>query len=322
MQNRSGSVARQPVRRRRKTSWIWRLSLSLFLVFVLAAGTGIGYMYFGSATVRQMVHDWHTGMWDHDQAFPGRDGITVMLLGRDIDLDNRAQRVDTNGRTDTILLAHFDFAANAANILSIPRDTLVRIPGYRGRRKINAAHAFGGPELVAATVDNFLGVRPDAYVVVDYDSFEKAVDQLGGLQVTVAKEMNYDDNWGNLHIHLKPGTQMLDGEEALGFVRYRKSNDGKADNDQDRIERQQQLLMATKRKMISASTFFKLPEVIDTIRGGVNSSMTDAQMMAIAKFVRNLPPEAIQSATLPGSTGRVYVTADEAAARELVSRMF
>ncbi|HOK55676.1 MAG TPA: LCP family protein, partial [Armatimonadota bacterium] len=140
--------------------------------------------------------------------------------------------------------------------------------------------------------------------------------------VTVDKQMDYDDNWGDLHIHLRPGKQLLDGREALGFVRFRKSNDGNSDSDHERIARQQQFLMALRDKTMSSSTFLKLPDIIETVRGGVNSSMSDAQMMALVRFIRSLPAESIRTATLPGTEGRVYVTADEDAARELIDEMF
>jgi len=110
---------RRPVRKRRSSPWLLRLCLGLFLVAALVAGTGIGYVYFGSSTVRQMVYDWRTGMWEPAKAFPGKSEVTVMFLGRDVDLDNRAQVVQTNGRTDTIMLVHLDFAAHTANMLSI-----------------------------------------------------------------------------------------------------------------------------------------------------------------------------------------------------------
>jgi LCP family protein required for cell wall assembly len=322
MEHSGGSPSRRLVSNRRRGSRLWRFGLGLLVLFALAAGTGIGYFYFGSSTVRQMVHDWRRGLWRPEKAFPGRSDVTLLLLGRDVDLDNRARVVNTYGRTDTILLMHLDFAARTANVLSIPRDTLVRIPGYPGEHKINSAHAFGGPKLTARTVESFLGVRSEEYLVVDYRSFEKAIDMLGGLEVFVPKRMDYDDNWGGLHIHLRPGTQVLNGEQALGFVRYRKSNEGQSDTDQDRIERQHQLLMAAKRKIVSPSTFFRLPAVIETVRGGVSSSMSDAQMMAIANFVRGLPPGAIRAATIPGVTGRTCVTADLDAARELANQMF
>ncbi|MEN6521425.1 MAG: LCP family protein [Armatimonadota bacterium] len=278
-------------------------------------------MYFGSQTVRQIVHDWRTGMWQPDKSFPGKDNITLLFLGKDVDLDNHARVLKTNGRTDTILLVRLDFKDQTANILSIPRDTRVRIPGYRGKHKINAAHAFGGPELCMETIENFLDIKPEEYIVVDYKSFEKAIDALGGLQVAVDKQMDYDDNWGNLHIHLKPGTQVLDGREALGFVRFRKSNDGHSVTDQQRIARQHQFLMAAKGKIMSKSVFLHLPELIDTLRSGVNSSMSDAQLMTVAKFIKTLPKESIRTAILPNNDS-VYVTAKDSDARKLVNQMF
>lgn len=294
----------------------------MLMLAALVAGTGVGYVYFGSPTFRQVVHDYRRGMWNVDKAFPNQDELTFMVLGRDVDRDRQARVVKTNGRTDTILLVRIDFRERTANILSIPRDTKVRIPGYRGQHKINAAHAFGGPELTADTIERFLNIRPEEYVVVNYESFSKAIDMLGGLEVTVDKQMDYDDNWGDLHIHLRPGKQLLDGREALGFVRFRKSNDGNSDSDHERIARQQQFLMALRDKTMSSSTFLKLPDIIETVRGGVNSSMSDAQMMALVRFIRSLPAESIRTATLPGTEGRVYVTADEDAARELIDEMF
>lgn len=324
-------MSRRPVRRRRSTRWIWRLGFALFLLVALVAGTGVGYIYFGSKTLRQMVRIVRQGDLRPAKAFPGQDELTVLFLGRDVDLDNHARVVHTRGRTDTIMLVHLDFANKTANMLSIPRDTKVRIPGYRGIRKINAAHALGGPELTIETVSNLLNglgiehsdnVQPEQYIVVDYTSFAKAIDLIGGLKVDVAKEMDYDDNWGNLHIHLKPGTQILEGKDALGYVRFRKSNDGRSVTDQDRIARQQQFLMAMKSKMVSPTAFVRMPSIIETIRSGVKSSMSDSQMMSIAQFVRSLPPGSIHTAILPSTNSRVYVTADRDAARKLVDSMF
>ena len=172
------------------------------------------------------------------RAFPGRTQVNVLLLGRDLDRDRHGQVVKTNGRTDTIILAHYDFADKCVNMLSIPRDTRVAIP-HHGHHKINAAHAYGGPNLACRTVEGLLGVHPDDYIVVDFEGFEKAVDLMGGLTLTVDKKLDYDDNWGGLHIHLQPGRQLLNGKQAIGFVRYRKSKDGHADTDIERIARQQ-----------------------------------------------------------------------------------
>jgi LCP family protein required for cell wall assembly len=322
MQNRPASIARRPIRKRKAARVAWRVFIMLFFVFAIGASTGVGFLCFRSPIVRGMISDSWSGKWQPATAFAGKNEITVMILGRDVDRDRRGQVVRTNGRTDAIMVARLDFENKTANVLSIPRDTRVRIPGYRGHHKINAAHAFGGPELTARTIQSFLGVTPEQYVVVDYDSFERALDDLGGLTINVSKQMDYDDNWGNLHIHLKPGVQAVAGKQALGFVRFRKSNDGVGDSDQNRIARQQQFVVALKQKMLSPTTFFRLPNVLQTVRSGVNTSMTDAQLMCIAQFVKGLPSSSVHMVTLPSHEGRSYVTAEDTEARDLVRRMF
>lgn len=323
------SVTRQPMtrrptgrRRRRPAKRFLRFSLFICCILAFIGIIGVGHLFISSKTARQVIRYKISGEWNPDKAFPGKDQITFLALGKDVDRDRHGNIVHTNGRTDAIMLVKLDFKRKTANILSIPRDTYVRIPGYKGKHKINAAHAYGGPQLTIDTVDDFLDVRAEDYVVFDYVGFEKAIDKLGGLEVNVAKNMNYDDNWGNLHIHLKPGEQVLDGYRSLGFVRYRHSNDGVADTDQQRIERQQQFLLAMKSRIISPSAFFQLPDIIETVKSGVNSSMTDAQLMAVANFVRSMPKESIRMVTLPDESDRSYVKADEDEAEKLVYEMF
>lgn len=322
MQNRLDSVTRRPIRRRKQKKALRRVAVLAVLALAAIVAVGIGFTFFRSPVVRTMVRDRIAGKWEPKDAFPGRDQVTVMILGRDLDRDKHDRVLKTKGRTDSIMVARLDFAHKTANILSIPRDTRVRIPGHRGQHKINSAHAYGGPELTAKTIENFIGIEPEEYVVVDYSSFETAIDQIGRLSINVDKQMDYDDNWGGLHIHLKPGPQSLSGKDALGYVRYRKSNDGQADTDQDRIARQQQFLFALKQRLVSPSAFFKLPDVIGTVRGGVNSSLTDAQLMCVAQFIKGLPSTSVHAATLPSTPGGVYLTADDSEARELVRRMF
>jgi len=314
----SQQVAFRRPRRRRS------LGRTILLVFLLILGIAAIIpirAYLKSSTLRRVAYFYATGLWKPEKAFPGRDSVTVLVLGRDADRDNRGQIVHSRGRADAILLVRLDFSDKKVSILSIPRDTLVDIPGH-GRHKINAAHAYGGSELMMQTIESFLGVKPEECVTVDYASFEKAIDCMGGLTINVTKKMDYDDNWGNLHIHLNPGRQTLDGRQSLGFVRYRKSNDGSADTDQERIARQQQFLMAVRSKVITPSAFFRLPDVIETARSGVTSSMSESQLMAVADFVRRLPNSSIEMVTLPGEPHKAYIKADMAAAREIVQRMF
>lgn len=221
-----------------------------------------------------------------------------------------------------MLLARLDFAAKTIQVLSIPRDTRVHIPGTRGYSKINAAHAIGGPELAAETIHDFLGVQTDASLVVDYKMLEHVVDQLGGVTVAVDKQLDYDDDWGNLHIHLKPGIQTLNGRDAMGFVRYRHANEGNADSDFVRIGRQQQMLQSMKAKMKDPGTWLRVPGALDIVRKEMRGTLRYQQLVALATFARAVPKESVAMYILPNRPGRVFVYAEPEESKALVAKLF
>ncbi|MDI3327896.1 MAG: LCP family protein [Alicyclobacillaceae bacterium] len=158
--------------------------------------------------------------------------MTVLLVGLD-------RRGDENGRSDTIMLGRICPARREVEVYSIPRDTRVWVPGV-GRTKINHAASYGGVPLLKATLEQWLGIRVDHWVVVDFEGFRRLVDRLGGVPVDVEKAMDYDDPSDGTHIHLPPGRQWLDGRAALDYARFR--HDAEADN--GRMRRQLQLLRA------------------------------------------------------------------------------
>lgn len=312
----------------RRAAGLFRRAALRMLLLVLIAIAAVGgiFLYFqlSSPTFRDALGVLVSRSDTPEKAFPGQDEVNILLMGKDQDRDPQGQIVHTRGRTDVMMLAHIDFRSRTANVLSIPRDTLVHIPGYAGKRRVSYANALGGPELAKDTVSGFLGVRPDYYLLVDFASFEKAIDAIGGLEVTVDKKLDYDDNWGNLHIHLEPGRRVLNGEQAMGFARYRQSNDGDAESDFVRIGRQQELLRAAKDKLRSPAAAFRVPKVLDTIRNDAETDLTPAQMICLARFVKSLPQnEGVRMETLPTLEGDgVFVEADPDAARDLVGRMF
>jgi LCP family protein required for cell wall assembly len=310
------------MRRHKPSRTFLRTVKGLLLVFSLVLGTLMGTLYFTNEPLRKTVGVIVHRDYSPSNAFPGRDEVNVLLLGRDVDRDRRGQVVKTHGRTDTIIVAHLDFANKTANLLSIPRDTYVRIPGRRGRHKINSAHAYGGPELVVDTIDSFLGVRPDAYIVVNYNAFVQGIDYLGGLDIKVDKQLDYDDNWGQLHIHLKPGEQRLMGLDCMGFVRYRKSNDGHGDSDVVRIARQQEFVLAAKQALMRPSAMLKVPALLGIVEDNVNSSLTYGQECSVAYFLKTLPADRVHTKTLAGEHGQVLARADQDKVRALVQEMF
>lgn len=301
------------------------LALTVLTAICLIGATGLFvYFYSSSPTARDVTGSLLSRDYSPEKAFPTQNEVNVLLMGRDLDRDRHGRIVRTRGRTDTMMIAHFDFQNGSACILSIPRDTLVHIPGYRGRHRISYANAYGGPKLARDTIQEFLGISPDYHVLLNFEAFEKAIDCIGGLEATVDKKLDYDDNWGNLHIHLKPGRQLLNGRQAMGFVRYRQSNDGDAESDFVRIGRQQELLRAARDGLSSASAMFKVPKALDIIRNDADSDLRPAQMICLARCLKTLPSDsAIRMETLPAiESGGVFVHPDTDETRKLVKQMF
>ena len=296
----------------------------LFAACCIAAVAILVYLCAKSPTARETVGVLVTRDYRPEKAFPNRDEVNILLMGRDLDRDPHGRVVHTRGRTDAMMIAHVDFRDGSASVLSIPRDILVRIPGYRGKRRVSYANSYGGPDLAQDTVRELLGVRPDHYVLLNFEGFEKAIDALGGLDLTVDKQLDYDDNWGNLHIHLKPGQQHLNGYQAMGFVRFRKSNTGIGDSDLVRIGRQQELLRAARAKLSSPGVAFKVPHVLDIIREDMEGNLTPAQMMCLACFLKSLPPDrSPRMESLPSKYGGgVFVRVNPQATAKLVRQMF
>ncbi|MGC9317093.1 MAG: LCP family protein [Armatimonadota bacterium] len=233
------------------------------------------------------------------EPFPGRTKITVLVVGA----DERPELGD-KGRSDTMILLFLNPRTNQAALLSIPRDLYVRIPGH-GRDRINHAFNFGGVDLVRETVEDEFEVDIDYWAKVNLASFVEIVDSLGGVEIDVpdvegrGRGMNYDDEGGKLHIHLKPGRQHLDGEEAMGFVRYRKSNiRGLGDGDFKRSERQHQFLKAMveqKLKLRNTPQLLKLPL---KILHAVDTNMTWPEAVDMARTIRRVRSDCLMSASL------------------------
>lgn len=304
-----------------------RVIISLFLLIAVCVAAGIltvSFFLLKSPATRGAVGAVLSGDYTPEKAFPNQDQVNILMLGRDLDRDRHGRIIQTRGRTDSIMLAHVDFRDNAVCVLSIPRDTLVRIPGYRGKRRISYANAFGGPELAQKTISDFLGLRPDYYLLVNFDVFERAIDAVGGLETTVDKDLDYDDNWGDLHIHLKAGKQVLDGKQAMGFVRYRQSNDGVGESDFVRIRRQQELLRAIRARLSCANVMFRMPALVGTISNDIQGDLSPAQMICLARFLNSLPGDCeIRMETLPAThKSGVFVQADLDATKQLVNQMF
>ncbi|MBQ1509821.1 MAG: LCP family protein, partial [Selenomonadaceae bacterium] len=166
------------------------------------------------------------------------------------------ERTEDVGRTDTLMLAMLDPETDRAALLSIPRDTRVHIKGY-GLDKVNAAYAYGKVPLAERTVEDFLGVKVNHYLIIDTKAFVKVIDAIGGVDINVEERMYYEDPWdddGGLLIDFQPGRQHMDGCEAITYVRYRD-----AEGDAGRIRRQQAFMRACMERLLSPSVLVNLP---------------------------------------------------------------
>lgn len=186
----------------------------------------------------------------------------AVLLGSDA-------RADETSRSDTIVVARA-----GGGFLAVPRDTLVEIPGV-GRDKVNAALAYGGPDLAVETLEGLTGVRIGDYVVLDFGGVEEIVDALGGVTVEVEEPIAYQ--LGGRYVTIPAGEQTLDGFEALAYVRYR----GTPSADIGRIGNQQRFLTALVREATSPSKLNYLPR---TARAVMNNTETSLNPLEAARF--------------------------------------
>ena len=202
-----------------------------------------------------------------------REGVyNILICGTD----------DDGTRTDTIIIAHLDANDHTVALLSIPRDTPVATGGG-GLMKINSVYAGGGKdgmERLASRLKDLLGFPVDGYVLVDLEAFQKTVDLVRGVEFDVPMDMNYEDPSQNLYIHLQKGLQTLDGEQAMGLVRFRK---GYATQDIQRTQTQQQFLKALAKQCLSVSSLTKLREFADIFSQYVTTNLTTGNMVWFGK---------------------------------------
>jgi LCP family protein required for cell wall assembly len=201
-----------------------------------------------------------------------------------------------SGRTDTLLLVRIDAEAGTVNVMSIPRDTRVQIPGF-GLDKINQANVLGGPELVAQTLGYNLGnIQVDRYVRINTSAFREIVDLVGGIEVNVPSRMEYTDRTQGLYINLYPGWQTLNGDQTEQFARFRHDGNG----DIGRVQRQQMLIKALRERLTNPIVITKLPQAIRVAQRYVDTNLTLEEMLAIANFGLEIDQSQLQMVMLPG----------------------
>lgn len=209
---------------------------------------------------------------------------TILIVGKDR-MDEGAER------TDVVMIGQYDYMKKDMKLVSLMRDIYVEIPGYQNY-KINAVYSLGGMELLRKVISHNFGLEVEEYVTVDYEAFTDTVDVINpdGIEIDVEKDMSE-----KIDTTLHKGVQQLNGQDLLAYARFRNDEEG----DFGRVRRQQQVLSAIKDEVVSVGGVVKLPKIIGTGMGYVDTSMSNKEMYRmIASFLVRGDKD-IDSMTLP-----------------------
>ena len=254
--------------KKNKSSYV-KYILILVVVFILSGMVGA---FFANALVDNKP-DYNED--DKKGMLVANDKATVMIMGVD-------ERADDVGRSDTLMIATLDPDKNQAALLSVPRDTRVKITGH-GFDKINT--------------------HIDHYIKINVHGFTKIIDALGGIDIDVEKRMYYEDPWdddGGLYIDLQPGMQHMDGKTAITYVRYRDE-----EGDIGRIKRQQDFMKAVMDKLVSPTIIPKLPAIVSAVSDSVETDMSVSEILSFLGTLQDAKDNGLKSEMLPGKP--VYI---------------
>ena len=231
----------------------------------------------------------------------GSERVNILIMG----LDFRDWEGGGPARTDTMILFTIDPVTRTAGMLSIPRDLWVNVPGF-DYGKINTAYYLGelyqldggGPGLAIQTVENLLGIDISYYAQIDFAAFEKFIDLIGGVDIEITEEISVDPIGPNNTVVLEPGTQHLNGAVALAYARNRDT----IGSDFDRSQRQQQVIMAIRNRVLDygllSQTIQQAPQIYQELSAGVHTNLTLEELIKLAWLGAQIPQESIKKAAI------------------------
>ena len=237
----------------------------------------------------------------------------VLILGKD----------DAASLCDVMMLASFDLETPALSVIQIPRDTYLAYTSADYKKINGAVRSLGGERALCSFLGKTLGVPIDGYVSFDLDFVADAVDMLGGVEVDVPFDMNYDDPYQDLSIHLEQGRQTLSGKEATHFIRYRS---GYLRGDLGRIDAQKLFVASFLKAFLEKGGTGDLPKAAVLAAKYLRTDMPVNTMVALAGVVRQIEPEHLTLLTLPGEetqseySGAWYYIVSRDGMREVVER--
>ncbi|WP_051421772.1 LCP family protein [Cohnella panacarvi] len=309
--------------KKRKIRW-GRIVFILVSLVIISLASYAGYLYMvGKNNLHKIADQDPTAPPIPKDQKASVKPVSIVLLG----LDYRKQLGSMN--TDVIMVAAFNPISKTATVVSIPRDSDLKLEGYK-KHKANAWYAIydsiarndNGLEGEAAKdyardhtremLGKFFGIDIDYTAVIDFQGFIDVVDALDGVRVNVDKDMRWVDKADGTNIDLVAGEQELDGEDALGFVRYRKSNRGTApSSDFERNERQSQVLGAIIDKLKSFGSITKIDDVLNAVGDNMRTDIPESQLEAMIKKYFGIDSSAIRFIPLEGEWISPYVVLDQ-----------
>lgn len=259
----------------------------------------------------------------HDEeTLKNLDPIYALLLG------------ESQGLTDTIMVAGYDPKTQQASILSIPRDTFIGTNKQYATAydKINSLYHGKDPEKILQAVNKLTNLELEYYVIIDTSALKELVDTIGGVYFDVPIDMKYTDKKQNLYIDLKAGYQLLDGDKAEQVVRFRHNQDGSSysfeygDNDFGRMKTQRNFIKAVLEQTLKAKNILKLNDFLDIINTNVTTNIPLSLAKDYVPYAVDFNVSNLEAATLPGQSekcnGVWLFIANKKSSQDMVSDFF
>lgn len=242
--------------------------LLLFIVLLIIAVTGYSIYEYQQGLAESDGSFKNDGQFEFNGEGSGLDEVNVLVLG----IDSRGEE---HSRSDSMMVIHYDKKQKQPKLISIMRDSYVDIPGHP-KQKINAAYAFGGPELVRKTLKENFGLNINYYAVLDFKGFAKIVDAVApdGIEVNVPKKMSY-----GIGMTLEPGKQVLHGDKLLGYVRFRHDRE----SDFGRVRRQQEVFGKLEKEAVNIGNIARLPKILGLVDPYVETNLPNGVIFSVGK---------------------------------------